>query len=52
VPPYEYIPMEYRMLNIAKQSEKDCLGFGQYLYGKQGEGPFILHLDGRNTLER
>jgi hypothetical protein len=43
------MPMEFRMVNIARRTESHCLGFGQYLYGKFKEGPFIFHLDGRNT---
>lgn len=41
--------MEYRMQLVASRTEDDCLGYGQYLYGRKKEGPHIGHLDGRNT---
>jgi len=48
-PKYERFPMEYRMQFVASRTEDTCLGYGQYLYGKKGQGPHIDHLDGRLT---
>ena len=44
---YRYQPMEFRMHGHARRV--NCTLWGPYLYGAIGDGPFISHLDGRNT---
>lgn len=41
--------MEAVMLNALRKNPGKCREFGQWIYGPIGSGPYIKHLDGKNS---